>query len=167
MISDAAKIIEFPRQVSTGLAQLKSWHSDDEAWTGYWNNFPEGVVNMEEMNLTEEADLQIQLKSVGGEISGTISSKAFCGRIQTFHFIRGNVGRNSGEIVMWDIILGIGRDLTTFSVTRENGVLVVKPISGDMAGLPAISRLGKFPGAFDENQVAEYGDCGEVKKLGR
>jgi len=136
-----------PAEVLATFDQYLSWVKEDEHWEGDWSTFPEGIVNMEDMKLSENTDLKISLTAKNGVISGEISTGEICRNVPIFDFLllRGKVSGNSARVMVWDIIDGKTIEFGELDLIREGGVIKTKPISGNTKWFPAGARIGKHP----------------------
>ena len=75
-----------PAEVRQTASQFQSWAKDDAAWTGHWSSFPEGIVDMADMHLSN-VDMQITIWASQGDIDGTIATKSICRSIPALNYI--------------------------------------------------------------------------------
>src|SRR5690348_11195488 len=64
-----------PSDISRIKTKYLGWYHDDEKWIGFWSEFPEGYVDLEEMNLSK-AKVGLEITSTSGEIGGIIGTQA-------------------------------------------------------------------------------------------
>ena len=75
-----------PTEIHQTVSQFLSWTKDDASWTGHWSSFPEGVVDMADMQLSD-VDMQITIWAKEGNIDGTIVTKSICESIPLFNYV--------------------------------------------------------------------------------
>lgn len=139
-------IRKMPAEFSVTSDQYLSWLKEDAEWTGHWSTFPEGIVNMAEMNLSDGVDLKISITSKNGEIGGEISTGTICNNVPfDFLMIRGKVSGKTARITVWDIVGGRTVSFADIDLIRENDVITVKPANGQTAWFHAGARIGKHP----------------------
>lgn len=148
---------KIPAEVSATSDQYMRWVKEDEYWEGDWSTFPEGIVNMEDMKLSENIDLKISLTAKNGEISGAISTSEICQNVPFFDFLllRGKVRGNSARVIVWDIIDGKTIEFGELDLIREAGVITAKQISGNTKLFPDGARIGKHP-AREESFLSNF-----------
>ena len=136
-----------PTEISATSDQYLSWRKEDEKWTGDWSTFPEGIVDMADMNLSDGVDLKMSLVSKSGDIGGEISTGTICKRVPHFDFlmIKGKVSGNTARIAVWDIIGGKAVTFADLDLVRKDDVITVKPVSGNGDWFPSGARIGKHP----------------------
>lgn len=147
----ATNVRTLPGEIRKTSDQFLSWYHEDESWTGYWTNNPEGYVDQEDMNLSSE-DMAIDLTVKNGEIDGTISTKQICEGVPFFDFLllRGNVsGGKSATVIVWDTFEGHNRDIAKLELKRDGVVMTVVPKEGTTRLFPKEARI-----AFDPNGAA-------------
>ena len=150
---------KLPSEIETTRDQYLSWLKEDAAWTGNWSTFPEGVVNMGDMRLSEGIDLKITVHARHGKLDGTIASGRICANVPVFDFLllRGPVTGNTAIVEVWDIIGGHSRVFERLKLVREHDVITVHTEAGDRSWFPAGARLGRHP-AMDESFMRAF--CG-------
>lgn len=154
-----------PKEVIETKRQFKSWVKEDEDWTGNWSSFPEGIVDMEDMNLSD-VDMQITIWASEGYIDGTIATKKICKSIPVFNYIllRGEVSGDTARVIAWDIIQGHKTDFAELTLHREGEVLTVTPVSGQVAWFPESARLGRTPRDSGTEPESDQSFCTEERK---
>jgi hypothetical protein len=132
--------------VQQTASQFQSWAKEDEAWTGHWSSFPEGIVDMADMHLSD-VDLQITIWASQGNIDGTIATKSICRSIPVLNYVllRGEVSGNTAHVIAWDIVQGHKTDFAELDLIRDGDVITVVPTSGRKDWFPATARLGRHP----------------------
>ena len=148
---------KIPAEISATLDQYLSWIKEDEKWTGDWSTFPEGIVNMADMNLSEGVDLKMSIISKNGDIGGEISAGSICKNVLHFDFlmIRGRVSGSTARITVWDIIGGKTVTFADLELLRKDDVITVKSVSGNSDWFPSGARLGKHPES-DKELMANF-----------
>ena len=160
-------ILENARKLPASIAQTKaqylSWLHDDSEWTGNWSSFPEGIVDMEDMHLSN-VDMQITIWSSQGQIDGTIATKKICKAIPLFNFVllKGQVSGHSAQVTAWDIVLGHDVEFARLRLERDGDIMTVTPIDGAKAWFPTQARLGRTPG--NQKPEPQSGFCAEESK---
>lgn len=146
-----ANLENLPSDTNRVKKRFLGWYYDDEAWTGLWSGFPEGYVNLAEMELSD-VDLTIDLISENGEINGIIASKKMCEAtpFSPFLLIDGGVNGNTATISIYDYIGGRRTDFVTAKLSRDGAVMTVHPVGGLVEWLPDKARLGLDPDPNDE-----------------
>jgi hypothetical protein len=138
---------KMPTEFSATSDQYLSWIKEDEKWTGDWSTFPEGIVNMADMNLSDGVDLKMSLGSKNGEIGGEISTGTICKKVPHFNFlmVRGKVSGSTARITVWHIVGGKTVTFAELDLVRKDDVITVTPFSGNSDWFPSGARLGKHP----------------------
>lgn len=154
-----------PKEVIETKRQFKSWVKEDEEWTGHWSSFPEGIVNMEDLGLSD-VDMEITIWASEGYIDGTIATKKICKSIPVFNYIllRGEVNGSTAHVIAWDVIQGHKTDFAELSLQREGEVLTVIPVSGQVAWFPESARLGRTPRESGIEPESDHSFCTEERK---
>ena len=147
---------KMPSEVEATRDQYLSWMKEDEEWTGSWSSFPEGIVNMEDMNLSNTR-LKLSLTSKNGELGGEISSPAICRDMPHFDFLllRGKVSGRTAEVIVWDVVGGKTVEFARLTLERIDGVITVTPKSGKTSWFEDNARIGKHPDA-ENNFLVGY-----------
>lgn len=137
---------DLPKEMRETERQYLSWLKEDTAWTGHWSSFPEGIVDMQDMNLSD-TDIQITIWASEGNINGTIATKSICESIPVLSFIliRGEVYGDTAIIIVWDIIDGYKTDFAELKLVRDRNVITVTPITDPRSWFPSVARIGKHP----------------------
>lgn len=150
-------IRKLPAELEMTRDQYLGWLKEDAAWTGHWSTFPEGVVDIADMKLSEGVDLKISLQAKNGEVGGTIASGTICSQLPIFDFLllRGSVSGNVANMEVWDIIGGHARVFERFKLVRENDIITVLPDAGDRSWFTAGARLGRHPDE-DESFMQDF-----------
>jgi hypothetical protein len=154
-----------PGEVRETAAQYQSWVKEDAAWTGHWSSFPEGIVDMADMHLSD-VDMQIVIWASQGDIDGTIATKRICKANPMLNYVllRGEVSGNVAHVVAWDIVRGHKTDFAELELVRDGDVVTVTPISGRVDWFPNVARLGKTPAESDTGPEPDQTFCGEEQK---
>jgi len=135
-----------PAEIHQTVSQFLSWTKDDADWTGHWSSFPEGIVDMADMHLSD-VDMQITIWAKEGSIDGTIATKSICKSIPVLNYVllRGEVSGTTADVIAWDIVQGQKTDFAQLRLARDGDVITVTPVNGRKEWFPAISRLGRHP----------------------
>lgn len=151
---------KLPASYQQTKAQYLSWLHDDSGWTANWSSFPEGLIDIEEMRLSD-VDMQITIWASQGNIDGVIGTRAICKQFPFWDYVllRGKVSGDSAEVIVFDYIGGLSRDFAQLQLERNDNVLTVTPISGQMDWFPATARLGRHPRAQDEKPAPDMDFC--------
>lgn len=125
-----------------------TWIYERDAWTGLFNNFPEGYVDMASMNLSD-TDLQLVIAVNGGRIDGVIADKKLCkiGFPNGYKLLKGNIGffGNTADVQAFDFEQGFIREYAKLEINREGVVLEVKAEKGSEWLLPQPIRIAQHP----------------------
>ncbi|MDI5934676.1 hypothetical protein [Halomonas kalidii] len=142
-------IRQLPSEVETTRDQYLSWLKEDAEWTGDWSTFPEGIVDMGDMQLSEGVDLKLSLQAKNGELGGTIATSAVCANMPVFDFLllRGTVRGDTANVEAWDIVGGHQRVFESLTLVREGEVITVSSSNGAASWFPQGARVGKHPEA--------------------
>jgi len=111
--------------------RLVAWHYKTELWNGYFSNFVEEIVNLEEMNLSKDSSMTLTLSSSGNLIDGGMSEKRLCGIFppQDFKLVSGTISHfgNSAEIQIFEIVQGHTKVYAEFKLHHDGLILEVTP----------------------------------------
>lgn len=157
-------IRQLPSEVEATSSQLIGWWKEDAAWEGDWSTFPEGIVNMADMHLSEGIDLKISLYSKNGKLDGMLATHAICNKFPVFDFLllRGSASGKVANIEILDFVDGREVVFGTMKLMREGNVITVCPDKGSEWWLPSKVRIGKHPNNQpDESFMFNY--CKRVK----
>lgn len=159
LLENARKLPASYQQTS---AQFLSWLHEDDEWTGNWSSFPEGLIDLEEMRLTD-VDVQITIWASQGSIDGIIGTRAICKQFPFWDYVllRGDVSGNSAKVVAYDYIGGRSKDFAELHLERHGNVVTITPVSGLTEWFPATARLGRHPMAPDERPEPDMDYCDE------
>lgn len=156
-------IRKLPTEVETTYDQYVSWLKEDAEWAGDWSTFPEGVVDMADMRLSEGIDLKISLKAKNGELGGMIAAGKVCSNVPfDFLMLRGSVFGTAANVEVRDIIGGHQRVFERLKLVRDENVITVHPLEGALSWFPQGARIGKHP---DANEAFMNDFCTEKKLL--
>lgn len=107
-----------------------AWHYKTNLWNGYFSNWFEGIVNMEDLNLSESS-MTLALQASGNSIDGGMSEKRLCGIFppQDFKLVRGTISHfgNSAEIQIYEFVGGRTKVFAEFTLHHDGLVLEVTP----------------------------------------
>lgn len=74
-----------PADVSRITTKFVKWYYDDEGWTGFWSESPEGYIDIGNTDLSD-AQLGIDIISTSGEIEGIIGTREICHNLPLLDF---------------------------------------------------------------------------------
>lgn len=145
-----------PTDVSRITTKFLGWYYDDEGWTGFWSEFPEGIVDMEDMKLSR-TPIGIDITSTSGEIVGMIGTREICLNlpIVTFLLFEGKIQGNEAIITAYDIIGGKREEFTKLKLRRDKDTMMVQPIDGIIDLFPQEARIGHHPN-YDADTSSNY-----------
>lgn len=110
--------------------QAVAWHYKTDLWNGYFSNWFEGMVNIEELNLSESS-MALALQAAGNAIDGGMSEKQLCSIFppQDFKLVRGTISHfgNSAEIEIFEFVGGRTTVYAEFTLHHDGLVLEVTP----------------------------------------
>ena len=154
-----------PSEIHQTTSRFLSWVKDDSSWSGHWSYFPEGIVDMADMNLSD-VDMQITIWSKEGVIDGTIATKEICKSIPLVDYVllRGKVSGNTATVVAWDIVQGHKTDFALLKIVRDGEVITVTPTEGFKEWFPTIARLGRHPLESGKEPEPNRTFCAEERK---
>jgi len=154
-----------PTEIRQTTSQFLSWYKDDGDWTGHWSSFPEGIVNMEDMHLSD-VDMQITIWAKEGSIDGTIATKSICNSIPMLNYIllSGEVSGTTANLNAWDIVQGHKIDFAQIRLVRDGDEITVTPVNGRKEWFPATARLGKHPLKPGEIPEPDQTFCDQERK---
>lgn len=139
-----------PANMMGVLGNSLSWYFKDDHWSGHWSNYPEGISNIEEMNLSK-TDIQIEIMNNRGMIDGMISSNEICKRfpISAFLLIKGEVGfyRTQADVEIYDIIDGKTAIFGKLKLIMDDGIMTVVPRGPIAKTMPRVFRIARNPQA--------------------
>ncbi len=146
-----------PAELETTRDQLVRWLKEDAEWSGDWSNYPEYIVDMGDMHLTDGIDLKISLQAKNGVLGGMIASGKVCSSLPVFDFLllRGSISGNVATVEVWDIIGGHKRIFERLKIVRDQDVLTIQPERGADSWFPVDARIGKHPHT-DGNFMSGY-----------
>ena len=125
-----------------------SWLYQEKAWTGLFNNFPEGYVDMASMNLSDTS-LQLVIIVNDGNVDGVIADKKLCkvGFPHGYKLLKGDIGvfGNTANVQAFDFEAGFLREYAELKIKREGIVLEVEAREGSNWLLPHPVRIAMHP----------------------
>lgn len=125
-----------------------SWLYQEKAWTGLFNNFPEGYVDMASMNLSDTS-LQLVIIVKDGNVEGVIADKKLCkvGFPNGYKLLKGDIGvfGNTANVQAFDFEAGFLREYAELKIKREGIVLEVEASEGSKWLLPRPVRIAMHP----------------------
>lgn len=162
-----------PSEFSKTKNSFLSWFKEDDAWVGMWSSFPEGVVDMASMNLTD-SDFIFYIENSQGEMGGYFTSQTVC-KIAPLSFgilmLDGKASASKATAEVFDIVQGRRLHIANFSFSRDGNVLTVKQIDGVAPLIEAPLRLGKHPSPEESTSTVDAperdssGPCSEMKEF--
>lgn len=121
---------------------------EDGAWTGLFNNFPEGYVDMASMGLSDTS-MQLVMIAKRGQIDGVIAERSLCAvdARSDYKLLRGDVSMfgRSATLVVWDVVSGHPKEYAELRASLDGVVLNLKDPDGSLWRSQAPLRLGKHP----------------------
>jgi hypothetical protein len=143
----------FPKDASRTTSKFLSWYFDDEQWTGLWSSFPEGYVDLVEMELSD-VDLRLDITSENGQIEGMIVSQKMCEAVpfSPFLLVDGEVDGSTALIRVYDFVGGRRQDFAAATLKREGVIMTIVPTDGLVDWLPNGARIGLHPEAKDDEK---------------
>lgn len=153
-----------PEEARQTANQFLSWLKEDDEWTGHWSSFPEGIVDMPDMHLSD-VDMQITIWASQGYIDGTIATKSICRSIPFLNYVllRGEVFGDTANVVAWDILQGHKTNFAELKLVRDGDVVTVTPVSGRKDWFPATARLGRHPADPGAIPESDHTFCAEER----
>lgn len=136
---------KLPADFRETIGQYKSWVYEDDAWTGNWSGHPQYIVNVPDMNLSEDTDLEMTIWATQGVIDGTITTTLVCKAVPfDFLLLKGEVSGNQAQVIVYDFILGKETSFAFLVLSRgDDGVITVTNKDDPLGLFPASSvRLG-------------------------
>lgn len=144
-----SSVRELPSEMQKTSDQFSSWYFQDASWSGRWINNPEGYLDAEDMNLSDDK-IAIDLEVKNGDIGGTIATPQICETLPLAGDLllegRVRVTRDSAWVVAWSIIGGHRRNVAALNLERDGGVMTVTPLEGNVSLFPAGARIALDPG---------------------
>lgn len=148
MLSSARAL---PGEVQKTSDQFFEWYGDYQAWKGHWTNFPEGIADMTEMNLSNE-NFRINVDDTkDGYLAGTIETQGICDKIAYFDefMIEGTIrSSRSADVTVWDLVGGYKREFARIELEREADLMIVKSIVDPMGIFAKETRIARDPDEF-------------------
>ena len=152
MLANATSILSnsraLPNEIKKTQDQFFSWYGNYAAWKGYWTNYPEGLVDMAEMNLSkEEFRLHIE-ESAGGVITGSIESRGICENTPVFEqlLIEGEIlSSHRAEVDVFEFVGGYRRNFARLELYRDDFTIEVSPLDDPARIFPTKARIALAP----------------------
>lgn len=162
-----------PEEIDTTWEAFLSWLKEDEEWNGYYSSFPEGIINIEDMKLSD-VDMKIIINASRGEIGGSIYTKEICSSFPSLGFLQLSgivtiTGNSINDVVVWDVVDGKVREFAKINIVKDKDIITIKPTSGNVGLFPKNARLGKHPNAEETEKSDEFRfskQCTEQLKTG-
>lgn len=145
---------ELPAHVRPAVNELLGWHYEDKVWKGVWSSFPEGVVNIRDLKLSD-TDVHLDVQAEYGRLSGTIVSRKVCAAFPFLQFLmlEGEVHGKTAHVVVFDHIHGKRVDLVRLHFKLDASVLTVSSVEDSRYLFPSEVRLGLHP---SEHMTAQH-----------
>lgn len=139
---------ELPGEWGKSAEQFSSWYYEYDSWPGHWTWNPEGWVDMEEANLTDEEFRLDIIVNNKGEITGTIETRKICDKVAFFEYllVEGELtGSDTAYLAVWDMVGGYKRVFAFFDVEREGDILFLTPVLDPMNLFDPTTKIGRDP----------------------
>lgn len=137
-----------PAEIQKTSNQFFNWYGDYAAWKGYWTNFPEGFVDMEEMNLSKE-DFRMNIdETKNGSMSGSIETRGICDKVSYFEqlLFDGSISSsNRAEIEIFDYVGGYRRNFARLRLKRDDYIMTVIPLDDPANIFAKETRIARAP----------------------
>ncbi len=130
-------VLPLPGKINDFLSELpltrEHWLNAHQ-WTGMYSSFPEGVTNMEDLELSSESDVVLNLNysEERHDIDGYIYSETFLGRGPLFpnlmlHGTPSILWPNSLKLKVFDVVRGQRLDIDELTIKRDgpDGIVTV------------------------------------------
>lgn len=142
------KIIGFKNYFPEAREYIYSFLYKPEAWTGVFDKYPEGLVDMASLGISTDVDAALELDVVeGNRLDGRIWWLGSCsfGGPYSGLLIDGriNAGGSSAEVTIWELVGGYRKDLA-HGVLEINGIMITFGNFPQNLGLNG-SRIAKNP----------------------
>jgi hypothetical protein len=141
---------KLPAEFSDTVGKFQSWWYDDADWTGNWSDFPEGIVDMADMHLSD-TDLKVTIWAKQGQLEGTIENAKVCQVSFDYLLLSGSVSGNTSDVMVWDFRDGHRLRFAQLTFSRNDDTLTIKKTL-DPAGLFSEDavRIGRHPATDDK-----------------
>lgn len=143
-----ANVRELPGEVRKTSDQFFDWYGDYPAWRGHWTNFPEGFVDIDQMNLSED-DFRIDIdETTQGQIVGSIETKGICDKtpIHERLLIDGTISSaRTAKISVFEFVGGYRRDFASLNLRRDGIIMTVTPDEDPGAIFAKEARIANSP----------------------
>lgn len=140
------KIVDFEKNLPGAYDYVTGIVYDTEAWTGTFDKYPEGLVDMASLDISTNVDAALELEVVeGNRLGGRIWWQGSCafGGVYSGLLLDGQIklGGSSAEAVIWELVGGHRVDIA-------HGRLEIDGIMIRFSEFPA--RLG-----LNESKIAK------------
>jgi hypothetical protein len=139
---------EAPSEWGKTAKELSNWTYGYEDWKGEWTYFPEGRVDIADMQLTSHPiRLDVEI-SDGGQISGTIESQGICDKVPYFTDLAldGQInllGDAEVRVLQW--VGGYLRQFAKMKIHRDGDLMEVTPTDDPLGIFPGPLKIAKMP----------------------
>jgi len=148
VISILSSARALPTEVQKTSDQFFNWYGEYAAWEGYWTNFPEGIVDIEQMTLSKQ-DFRLNIEHTkGGFISGTVEAGSICEKIPYFDqlLVDGSISSASrAEIEIFDYVGGYRRNFARIQIKRDDYIMVITPLDDPIGIFVNETRIARAP----------------------
>lgn len=153
-----ANLRSLPNEIQMTSDQFFNWYGEYSAWKGHWSSYPEGRVDIAELELASEPfRLNIE-ESRYGQIVGTIETRGICNKAPYFEalLIDGSISnsRNASASV-FDYVQGYRRSMATVHLRREGTIITVLPIDDPLGIFSKETRIALDPDELGVSQNLE------------
>ena len=144
---------DFPEQARPVANKFLSWYYEDRQWEGLWSSFPEGLVDMGDMNLSD-TDIHLDIEAENGRIRGMLTSRKVCEKfpyLQSLMF-EGVVSGRGARVIVFDYIGGKRVNIASLRLARHDGVITLATIDDQVMLFSGEVRIGRHPDAAPTTQ---------------
>jgi hypothetical protein len=139
-------INDLPEQVRPIAKNFLSWYHEDKQWEGTWSSYPEGIIDAEDMKLSD-TDITLDIQAENGRIGGMITSRRVC---ETFPYLQslmleGDVSGKSARVAVFDYIGGKRVNIVRLKLLRHESVITIAAIDDEFRLFPKEVRVGHHP----------------------
>lgn len=144
-----------PNEIQMTSDQFFNWYGDYSAWKGHWSSYPEGRIDIAELNLASEPFRLNIDESGSGQIVGTIETRGICSKARYFEalLIDGTISnsRNASASV-FNYVGGYRRSMANVHLRREGTVITVLPIDDPLGIFSKETRIALDPDELGVSQ---------------
>ena len=122
------KIVDFEKNLPEAYDYVTSIVYSSEAWTGTFDKYPEGLVDMASLGISTNVDAALELEVVeGNRLDGRIWWQGSCafGSPYSGLLLDGHIklGGSSAEVVIWELVGGHRVDLA-HGLLEIDGIMI-------------------------------------------